>query len=45
MYKYTIWNFITKEENIIFGYSFKDAINKYKINPNEVQLIHKAYID
>lgn len=45
MYEYTIWNSTTQEEEIIFGYSFNDAIRRYTINSNEVKILSSIYID
>lgn len=45
MYEYTIWNPTTQEERIIFGYSFNDAVRRYKIDASEVQIIDSVYID
>lgn len=45
MYEYTIWNPTTQEGRIIFGYSFNDAVRRYKIDASEVQIIDSVYID
>ena len=45
MTEYGIYNISTKEENIIFGYSFSDACRRAKLNPEEWAVFYYEYID
>ena len=45
MKEFGIYNVKTKEEKIVFGYSFKDALNRYGLNSIEWAMSYCEYID
>lgn len=45
MYEYEAYNLNTKEETILYGYSFKDACRRANLNPEEWDYWMRTYID
>jgi hypothetical protein len=45
MNEYIIYNRYTNEEDCIYGYTFKDACERSKLNPADWVILHKEYID
>ena len=45
MNEYTVLNKNTNEQNIFFGYTFKDACKRSKVNGNDYIILDIEYID
>lgn len=45
MYEYGIYNSITKEERIVFGYSTADAFRRSNLDVNEWKILYSEYVD
>lgn len=45
MYEYEVTNLIDGREDIIFGYSVRDAMERRNYDPNEWQVWCATYID
>lgn len=45
MFEFTVKNYKTNEEDIIFGYSMADAMRRNKMSPVEWSVISMNYAD
>ena len=45
MWEYGIYNRVTDEEDVIFGYDFLNACIRRGINPDEWEIIYRDYAD
>jgi hypothetical protein len=45
MYEYGIYNTETKEQNIIFGYTFNDACRRAHLDPDLWDIDYQYYVD
>ena len=45
MFEYEAYNLETKEETILFGYSFKDACRRSNLDPREWDYYSSEYND
>ena len=45
MFEFEIFNKITKEEDVVIGYNFREACESAGLDPTEWKVIGKWYID
>lgn len=45
MYEYEIFNAATNKTIVIFGYNYKDARRRWKIDPKDYEVINVKYVE